>query len=209
MVSPWPDGSSWSRRRTGTSPWSGGRARLLADPPERGHRPSADVLLRSAAAAFGAACCGVVLSGTMDDGAAGLAAGTPGRRTRPGTGSGRGPVPRHAPRRHRAGGPSARGAPGHAGWPGRRVARRAGRGSSAAAAVGITRLSSWWRPRRPRHDRKRHPAPWRTDGGPARRRRAGSPARLRPRAAELRLPWLQAGQPDPAHLQAHAGHRRR
>jgi two-component system chemotaxis response regulator CheB len=53
---------------------SGGRARLLASPPERGHRPSADVLLRSTASDFGAACCGVILSGTMNDGAAGLAA---------------------------------------------------------------------------------------------------------------------------------------
>jgi two-component system chemotaxis response regulator CheB len=51
-----------------------GCARLLASPPERGHRPSADVLLRSAATDSGAACCGVVLSGTMNDGAAGLAA---------------------------------------------------------------------------------------------------------------------------------------
>ena len=51
-----------------------GRARLLASPPERGHRPSADVLLRSVAAAFGEAGSGAVLSGTMDDGAAGLAA---------------------------------------------------------------------------------------------------------------------------------------
>jgi len=53
---------------------SGGCARLLASLPERGHRPSADVLLRSAASDFGAACCGVILSGTMNDGAAGLAA---------------------------------------------------------------------------------------------------------------------------------------
>ena len=51
-----------------------GRARLLTSPPEHGHRPSADVLLRSVAAAFGAAGSGAVLSGTMDDGAAGLAA---------------------------------------------------------------------------------------------------------------------------------------
>jgi two-component system chemotaxis response regulator CheB len=53
---------------------SGGCARLLASPPESGHRPSADVLLRSTASDFGAACCGIILSGTMNDGAAGLAA---------------------------------------------------------------------------------------------------------------------------------------
>lgn len=53
---------------------SGGRARLLTDPKENGHRPSADVLLRSVAADFGAAGSGIVVSGTMSDGAAGLAA---------------------------------------------------------------------------------------------------------------------------------------
>ena len=53
---------------------SGGCARLLASPPEHGHRPSADVLLCSVASDFGTACCGVILSGTMNDGAAGLAA---------------------------------------------------------------------------------------------------------------------------------------
>ena len=46
---------------------SGGCARLLASPPERGHRPSADVLLRSAAADFGAACCRVVLPAGAHD----------------------------------------------------------------------------------------------------------------------------------------------
>jgi two-component system, chemotaxis family, protein-glutamate methylesterase/glutaminase len=53
---------------------SDGQARLLAGPRENGHRPSADILLRSMAETYQARSCGVVLSGTMDDGAAGLAA---------------------------------------------------------------------------------------------------------------------------------------
>ena len=50
------------------------RACVLPGPKEHGHRPSADALLRSVAESYGTRCAGVVLSGTMDDGAAGLRA---------------------------------------------------------------------------------------------------------------------------------------
>lgn len=51
-----------------------GRVRLDAGPRQDGHRPSANVLLSSVARAYGTHAAGVVLSGTMDDGAAGLRA---------------------------------------------------------------------------------------------------------------------------------------
>lgn len=51
-----------------------GVMRVVRGPTENKHRPSIDVLFRSAAAAYSSSACGVLLSGTLDDGVAGLVA---------------------------------------------------------------------------------------------------------------------------------------